>query len=85
MKSIDFRVMHFLILYPSLSRLALWIEHRAVKVKTVGLSVTAYNIYFLKIIFYHKSCLYLATFLQDLHIKVNVIEFILKHYISLEL
>ena len=36
-------------------------------------------------IFYHKSCLWLARFLHDLRIKVNVIEFILKHYISLEL
>ena len=45
MKSIDFRVMYFLILYPLLSRLALWIERRAVKVEIVGSSLTIYNIF----------------------------------------
>ena len=84
MKSIDFREKYFLILYPSLSRLAIWIEGIAVKVEIVGSSLTTYNIYlFLKniFIFYHKS--WLARFLQDLlRVKVNVIEFILKHYIS---
>ena len=44
MKSIDFRVMYFLILYPLLSCLALWIERRAVKVDIVGSSLTIYNI-----------------------------------------
>ena len=81
MKSIDFRQKDFLILYPSLSRLAIWTEGIAVKVEIVGSSLTTYNIFFLNIfIFYHKS--WLARFLQDLRVKVNVIEFILKHYIS---
>ena len=83
MKSIDFIEKYFLILYPSLSRLAIWIERIAVKVKIVGSSLTTYNIYlFLKIFsFYHKS--WLARFIQDLlRVKVNVIKFILKHYIS---
>ena len=51
MKSIDFRVMYFLLLYPSLSRLAIRIEriHVAVKVEIVGSSHTTYNTYiFLK-------------------------------------
>ena len=70
MKSIDFRDKYFLILYPSLSRLAIWIEGIAVKVEIVGSSLTTYNIH-------------LARFLQDLlRVKVNVIEFILKHYIT---
>ena len=43
MKSIDFRVMYFLILYPSLSRLALWIERIAVKIEIVALSLTTNN------------------------------------------
>ena len=45
MKSIDFRVMYFLILYPSLSRLALWIERIAVKIEIVGSSLTTYNVF----------------------------------------
>ena len=49
MKSIDFRQKDFLILYPSLSRLAIWTEGIAVKVEIVGSSLTAYNIYFFKI------------------------------------
>ena len=50
MKSIDFRKKYFLILYPSLSRLAIWIEGIAVKVEIVGSSLTTYKIYiFLKI------------------------------------
>ena len=82
MKSIDFRVMHFLILYPLLSRLALWIERRTVKVEIVGSVLAIYNIFkkIFSFFFYHKSCSRLARFLQDLRIKVNVIEFILKHY-----
>ena len=36
MKSIDFREKYFLILYPSLSRLAIWIEGIAVKVEIRG-------------------------------------------------
>ena len=48
MKSIDFRVKYFLLLYPSLSRLAIWIERIAVKVEIVGSSLTTYNIFFLK-------------------------------------
>ena len=79
MKSIDFRSSDFLILYPSLSRLAIWIEHIAVKVEIVGSSLTTYNLK-KKFIFYHKS--WLARLLQDLRVKVNVIEFILKHCIS---
>ena len=43
MKSIDFRVMYFLILYPSLSRLALWIERIAVNIEIVGSSLMTYN------------------------------------------
>ena len=48
MKSIDsnFRVMYFLILYPSLSRLALWIERIAVNIEIVGSSLTTYNMLF---------------------------------------
>ena len=48
MKSIDFRVMYFLFIYPSLSRLALWIELIAVKVEIVGSSLTTYSIFFKK-------------------------------------
>ena len=44
MKSIDFRVMYFLILYPSLSRLALQIERIAVIIEIVGSSLTTYNV-----------------------------------------
>ena len=43
MKSIDFRVMYFLILYPSLSHLALWIERIAVNIEIVGSSLKTYN------------------------------------------
>ena len=35
--------MYFLILYLSLSRLALWIERIAVNIEIVGLSLTSYN------------------------------------------
>ena len=42
MESID----AFLILYLSLSRLAIWIERIAVKVEIVGSSLTTYNIFF---------------------------------------
>ena len=49
MKSIDIRLKYFLILYPSLSRLAIRIERIAVEVEIVGLSLTTYNIFFLKI------------------------------------
>ena len=45
MKSIDFREKYFLILYLSLSRLAIWIEGIAVKVEIVSSSLTTYNIY----------------------------------------
>ena len=48
MKSIDFRVKYFLILYP-MSRLAIWIERIAVRVEIVGSSLTTYNIFFKKI------------------------------------
>ena len=44
MKSIDFRVKYFLILYP-MSRLAIWIERIAVRVEIVGSSLTTYNIF----------------------------------------
>ena len=47
MKSIDFREKYFLILYPSLSRLAIWIEGIAVNVEIVGSSLTTYNIIYL--------------------------------------
>ena len=43
MKRIDFRAMYFLILYPSLYRLALWIERIAVNIEIVGSSLTTYN------------------------------------------
>ena len=46
MKSIDFRLKYCLILYPSLSRLAIRIERIAVKVEIVGSSLTIYNIFF---------------------------------------
>ena len=71
MISIDFRVM-----YPSLSRLAIWIERIAVKVESHDIQYIKKTVF----IFYHKS--WLARFLQNLRVKVNVIEFILKHYIS---
>ena len=45
MKRNDFRVMYFLIMYPSLSRFALWIERIAVKVEIVGSSITTYSIF----------------------------------------
>ena len=45
MKSIDFRVMYFLIMYQSLSSLALWIERIAVKVEIAGSSLTTYSIF----------------------------------------
>ena len=45
MKSIDFRQNYFIILYPSLSRLAIWIEGIAVKVEIVGSSLTTYKLY----------------------------------------
>ena len=51
MKSIDFRMMYFLILYPLLSRLARCIERIAVKVEIVGLSLTTNNIFNLFFIF----------------------------------
>ena len=47
MKSIDFRVKYFLILYPSLSRLAIWIERITVGVEIVGSNLT-YTIFFKK-------------------------------------
>ena len=43
MKSIGFKVMYFLILYPTLSRLALWIERMAVKIEIVGSSLTTFK------------------------------------------
>ena len=45
MKSIYFRSSDFLIQYPSLSRLAIWIERIAAKVEIVGSSLTTYNIF----------------------------------------
>ena len=78
MKSIDFRQKYFLILYPSLSRFAIWIVGMAVKVEIAGSSLTAYNIFFLIFSFF-----IINHDLHDLlHVKVNVIEFILKHYIN---
>ena len=59
MKSIDFRVKYFLILYPSLSRLAIWIERIAVKVEIVGSSLTTYNTFFKNI--------YIFIINHDLH------------------
>ena len=55
MKRIDFRSSDFLILYPSLSRLAIWIERVAVKVEIVGSSLTTYNIFFKKKYFHFLS------------------------------
>ena len=54
MKSIDFRVMYFLILYPSLSRLAHRIERIAVNIEIMGSSHTTYNILIFFLTFYHK-------------------------------
>ena len=51
MKSTDFRQKYFLIPYPSLSRLAIWIEGIAVKVEIVGSSLTTCNTYFFLNIF----------------------------------
>ena len=51
MKSIDFRMMCFLILYLSLSRLALWIERIAVNIEIVGSSLTTYTMLFFFFIF----------------------------------
>ena len=48
MKSIDFSVKYFIILYPSLFRLAIWIERTAVKVEIEGSSLTTYNIFLKK-------------------------------------
>ena len=45
MKSIDYRVMYFLIPYPTLSRLALWIECIAVKIEIVASSLMSNNIF----------------------------------------
>ena len=51
MKSIDFRVMYFLILYPSLSRLALWIERIVGNIEIMGSSLTTYNMLIFVFIF----------------------------------
>ena len=48
MKSIDFRLKYFLILYQSQSRLAIRIEHIAVKVEIGSSSLTTYNNFFKK-------------------------------------
>ena len=45
MRSIDYRVMYFLIPYSTLSRLAVWIERIAVKIEIVGSSLMSYNIF----------------------------------------
>ena len=63
MKSIDFRVMYFLILYALLSRLALWVERIAVKVVIVDLSLTIYMIFFLKKMF----SFFIMDYAPDLH------------------
>ena len=55
MKSIDFRVMYFRILYPSLSCLALWIEHIAVNIEIPGSSLTTYNMLFFFFFFHFLS------------------------------
>ena len=62
MKSIDFRVMYFLIMYPPLSRLALWLESIAVKVGIVGSSLTTYIIFLKKNIF-----IFIINHAYDLH------------------
>ena len=46
MNSIDFSVMYFLILYPSLSRLAVWIKRISVNIEILGSSLTTYNMLF---------------------------------------
>ena len=43
MNSIDFSVMYFLILNPSLSRLVVWIKRISVNIEIVGSSLTTYN------------------------------------------
>ena len=78
MKNIDFRVKYFLILYPSLSRLAIWLERIAVRVEIVSSSLTTYNIFFKK-----KNSFFIINhdlhdILQDLRVKVNVTKFTLK-------
>ena len=45
MRSIDYRLMYFLIPHPTLSRLVLWIERIAVKIEIVGSSLMSYNIF----------------------------------------
>ena len=45
MRSIDYILMYFLILLPTLSRLALWIERIAVNIEIVGSSLMSYNIF----------------------------------------
>ena len=45
MRSIDYRVMYFLIPFPTLSRLALWIERIAVKIEIMASSLMSYNIF----------------------------------------
>ena len=61
MKSIDFRHKFFLLMYPSLSRLVIWIEGIAVKVEIVGSSLTTYNIY----IFFKNIFIFIIN--HDLH------------------
>ena len=78
MKSIDLRRKYFLLLYPSLSRLAIRIERIAVKVEIVGSSLTTYNIFFY-FFFYFLLLIMTCTIFTNLRVKVNVIEFILKH------
>ena len=59
MRSIDFRVMYFLIPYPTLSGLALWIERIAVRIEIVGSSLMSYNIF--------KTFIYIFIIKHDLH------------------
>ena len=66
MKSIDFRLKYFLILYQLLSRLAIRIERIAVKVEIGSSSLTTYNIFFLKIFSSFIINHDLHDFLQDL-------------------
>ena len=62
MKNIDFRVMYFLIPYPSLSIIALWIERIAVKVEIVGASLRTYNIFSKKMFSF-----FIQSHAHDLH------------------
>ena len=63
MKSIGFRMLHFLIFCPLLSQLALWIERLATKSEMVGSNLTACRFISLKISLAVFLTIYLSIFL----------------------